>query len=214
MKRMKMTKKYMEKKMNRTEGENGGEDYEECEDSEKKIEEENIKRIKIVMKKMIEFEAADLECNNKLDNHYTIENDKHRKKSNGYTTYEEVHGIVDTGSLRRIDIITFKPGETKGYILDPTIRFETHQNQPEEVNLETRTIYEPTIPYYKTSYKLRDIEVIGLMMDARGTITKQFVSFCHKFGVPRTTIKEISMIALKSSLQILRRYLYFNSNYS
>ncbi|KAJ4438967.1 hypothetical protein ANN_14921 [Periplaneta americana] len=53
-------------------------------------------------------------------------------KSNGYTTYEEVHGIADTGSHRRIDIITFKHGETKGYILDPTIRFETYQNQPEE----------------------------------------------------------------------------------
>ncbi|KAJ4439261.1 hypothetical protein ANN_07381 [Periplaneta americana] len=45
-------------------------------------------------------------------------------KSNGYTTYEEVHGIADTGSHRHIDIITFKPGETKGYILDPTIRFD------------------------------------------------------------------------------------------
>ncbi|KAJ4426626.1 hypothetical protein ANN_26424 [Periplaneta americana] len=47
-------------------------------------------------------------------------------QSNGYTIYEEVHGIADTGSHRRIDIITFKPGEKKGYILDPTIRFETH----------------------------------------------------------------------------------------
>ncbi|KAJ4447070.1 hypothetical protein ANN_09059 [Periplaneta americana] len=100
----------------------------------------------------------------------TLRNSRHHKirsviatclKSNGYTTYEEVHGIADTGSHRRIDIITFKPGETKGYILDPTIRFETHLNQPEEVNLEKRTIYETSIPYYKTSYKLRDIEVIG-----------------------------------------------------
>ncbi|KAJ4450977.1 hypothetical protein ANN_02412 [Periplaneta americana] len=131
-------------------------------------------------------------------------------ESNDYTTYEEIHGIADTGSHRRIDIITFKPGETKGYILDPTIRFETHQNQPEDVNIEKRRIYEPSIPYYKTSYKLMDIEVIGLMVGARGTITKQFVSFCHKFGVPTTTIKEISIIAL----QILRRHLYFNSNCS
>ncbi|KAJ4451552.1 hypothetical protein ANN_03018 [Periplaneta americana] len=72
----------------------------------------------------------------------TLRNSGHHKimsviatclKSNGYTTYEEVHGIADTGSQRRIDIITFKPGEKKKrYILDPTIRFETHQNQPEE----------------------------------------------------------------------------------
>ncbi|KAJ4450329.1 hypothetical protein ANN_01749 [Periplaneta americana] len=103
----------------------------------------------------------------------TLRNSRHHKirsviatclKSNGYTTYEEVQGIADTGSHRRIDIITFKPGETKDYILDPTIRFETHQNQLEEVNLEKSTIYEPTIPYYKTSYKLRDIDVIGSMI--------------------------------------------------
>ncbi|KAJ4440557.1 hypothetical protein ANN_08702 [Periplaneta americana] len=90
----------------------------------------------------------------------TLCNNRHHKirfviatclKSNGYTTFKEVHGIANTGSLRRIDIVTFKPGETKDYILDPTIRFETHQNQPEEVNLEKRAIYEPTIPFYKTS---------------------------------------------------------------
>ncbi|KAJ4449195.1 hypothetical protein ANN_00592 [Periplaneta americana] len=77
----------------------------------------------------------------------TLRNNRHHKirslittylKSNGYTTYGEVHGIADTGSLQHIVIITFKPGETKGYILDPTIRFETHQNQPEEVNPEKR----------------------------------------------------------------------------
>ncbi|KAJ4434799.1 hypothetical protein ANN_23370 [Periplaneta americana] len=44
----------------------------------------------------------------------------------------EVHGIADSGSHRRIDIITFEPGERQVYILDQTIRFGTHQNQPEE----------------------------------------------------------------------------------
>ncbi|KAJ4443655.1 hypothetical protein ANN_05330 [Periplaneta americana] len=130
---------------------------------------------------------SDLFSVNHIQRHYhvlgscpfdeTLRNSRHHKirsviakchKSNAYTTNEEVHGIADTGSLRRIDIITFKPGETKGYILDPTIKFDSHQNQPEEVNLEKRAIHEPTIPYYKTSYKLKDIEVIGLMVGARG----------------------------------------------
>ncbi|KAJ4433037.1 hypothetical protein ANN_15294 [Periplaneta americana] len=57
----------------------------------------------------------------------TLRNSRHHKirsliatclKSNGYITYEEVHGIADTGSLRRIDIITFKPGETDYQIRD------------------------------------------------------------------------------------------------
>ncbi|KAJ4443689.1 hypothetical protein ANN_05364 [Periplaneta americana] len=52
----------------------------------------------------------------------TLRNSRHHKiksviatclQSNGYTIYEGVHRIADTGSHRRIDIITFKPGETK-----------------------------------------------------------------------------------------------------
>ncbi|PSN31982.1 hypothetical protein C0J52_27667 [Blattella germanica] len=48
-------------------------------------------------------------------------------------------------------------------IIDPTIRFEHHTNQPAEVNAEKQNIYNPTIPYYKSQYYLQDITVIGLM---------------------------------------------------
>ncbi|KAJ4426707.1 hypothetical protein ANN_26505 [Periplaneta americana] len=53
------------------------------------------------------------------------------------------------------------------YILDPTIRFETHADQPHEVDSEKKRIYEPTIPFYKDKYSLSHIDVIGLMVGAR-----------------------------------------------
>ena len=37
-------------------------------------------------------------------------------------------------------------------------------------------IYEPTVSYYKTKYKLQEIEVLGLMVGARGTIPGFFVN--------------------------------------
>ncbi|KAJ4436933.1 hypothetical protein ANN_17065 [Periplaneta americana] len=51
------------------------------------------------------------------------------------------------------------------YILDLTIRFETHADQPHEVDSEKKRIYEPTIPFYKDEYSLSHIDVIGLMRD-------------------------------------------------
>ena len=62
---------------------------------------------------------------------------------------EEVHGISSTGSTRRNDIIAIKPPSREGYIIDPTIRFERGEHQPEEVNAEKKFIYEPTINFFK-----------------------------------------------------------------
>ncbi|KAJ4446796.1 hypothetical protein ANN_13494 [Periplaneta americana] len=43
-------------------------------------------------------------------------------------------------------------------------RFETHADQPHEVDSEKKRIYEPTIPFYKDKYSLSYIDVIGLML--------------------------------------------------
>lgn len=47
-----------------------------------------------------------------------------------------VPGLANSGSNRRIDIIAFKPPSKKGFILDPTIRFEISLTQPEEIDIE------------------------------------------------------------------------------
>ncbi|KAJ4429776.1 hypothetical protein ANN_21980 [Periplaneta americana] len=74
-------------------------------------------------------------------------------------------GLATQGSVRRIDIIAIK--NSSAYILDSTIRFETHADRPHEVDSEKKQIYEPTIPFYKDKYSLSHIDVIGVMVGAR-----------------------------------------------
>ncbi|KAJ4431642.1 hypothetical protein ANN_20241 [Periplaneta americana] len=62
---------------------------------------------------------------------------------------QEVQGLATQGSVRRIDIIAIK--NNSAYIFDPTIRFETHADQPYEVDSEKKRIYEPTIPRKSTN---------------------------------------------------------------
>ncbi|PSN37608.1 hypothetical protein C0J52_20084 [Blattella germanica] len=129
---------------------------------------------------------------------------KSRNGNYGYTVFEEVPGIASNGSNRRIDIIAFKPTESHGLILDPTVRFETHEGHPEEVDTEKRSIYEPTVSYYKDKYKLENIHVVGLMVGARGTIPK----FWTSRGLQKSHLLDIAIVALKGSLAILRNHLF------
>ena len=121
-----------------------------------------------------------------------------------------MHGLANDRSSRRIDIIAINRKSNSGTIIDPTIRVETHISQPEEVHIEKSNIYKETVPYYKNKYNLKEINVIGLMVGARGTITTKFVTFCKQYGVTKKTIKQISLSALKDSIKILRNHLYNN----
>ncbi|KAJ4435274.1 hypothetical protein ANN_23852 [Periplaneta americana] len=103
-------------------------------------------------------------------------------RNKGYSVYEEVHGISSEGSNRRIDIIAFKPPSLEGYIIDPTVRFESHEHQPEEVHEEKRNIYEPSISFYKDKYHLESIVITGLMIGALGTIPRFLVDFCKSLA--------------------------------
>ena len=58
-------------------------------------------------------------------------------QKNDHNTYEEVHGVAsvaENDGVRRIDTTDFKPGASEAYITDPTIKFESHVGQVEEVN--------------------------------------------------------------------------------
>ena len=126
----------------------------------------------------------------------------------GFTVFEEVHGLANNGSSRRIDIIAFKPSTGIGMIVDPSVRFESHSGQPKEVDEEKKAIYEPTIEYYKQKYGLTAISVIGLMIGARGTIPK----FLHKFyvdlGLDPKLLYLIAISALRGSIYISRNHLF------
>ncbi|KAJ4428022.1 hypothetical protein ANN_24036 [Periplaneta americana] len=125
-----------------------------------------------------------------------------------YNTFEEVHGLSVTGNTRRIDIIAFKESTRSGYIIDPTVRFETNEEQPVQVDNEKKNIYNPTIPYYLKKYQLKELEVIGLLVGARGTATLFMKDVFKRLGIPTSIIPIVTLAALKGSIDLLNNHLY------
>lgn len=111
------------------------------------------------------------------------------------------------GSNRRIDLIAFNEKSKTGYIIDPTIRFEFDENQSILVDEEKKRIYEPCIPDVKEKLKLKSLEVIGLLIGARGTLTKFFLDFCTKFKI-ENVIENIGIEAIKGSCKIYNNHIY------
>ncbi|KAJ4425443.1 hypothetical protein ANN_28058 [Periplaneta americana] len=64
------------------------------------------------------------------------------RQNASHEVYEEVGCVSCAGSTRRADIIIDQQKD-KGVILDSTIRFEMHEQQPQEVCGEKQVIYEP-----------------------------------------------------------------------
>ncbi|KAJ4445610.1 hypothetical protein ANN_12292 [Periplaneta americana] len=133
-------------------------------------------------------------------------------KDSDYNTFEEVHGLSVTGSTRRIDIIAFKESTRSGYIIDPTVHFETDEEQPAEVDNEKKNIYNLTIPYYLKKYQLKELEVIGLLVGARGTATLFMKDVFKRLGIPTSFIPIVTLAALKGSIALLKNHLYSKSN--
>ncbi|KAJ4449022.1 hypothetical protein ANN_00416, partial [Periplaneta americana] len=129
-----------------------------------------------------------------------------------YNTFEEVHGLSVTGSTWCIDIIAFKESTRSGYIIDPTMHFETDEEQPAEVDNEKKNIYNPTIPYYLNKYQLKELEVIGLLVGARGTATLFMKDVFKRLGIPTSIIPIVTLAALKGSIALLKNHLYSKSN--
>ncbi|KAJ4428926.1 hypothetical protein ANN_25922 [Periplaneta americana] len=76
-------------------------------------------------------------------------------RNKSFEVHEEVHCVVsEGGGIRRADIVALDKTNSKGFILDPTVRFEMSQTQPSEVNKEKQQIYEPTIPYFREKYQM------------------------------------------------------------
>ncbi|KAJ4446821.1 hypothetical protein ANN_13519 [Periplaneta americana] len=97
-----------------------------------------------------------------------------------------------------------------------TDRFETHADQPHEVDSEKKRISEPSIPFYKDKYSLSYIDVIGLMVGARGTIPSFFANkyfscaaqqlnasqSTHRFSFVNHTIKTVNMPKVRHSVNL------------
>lgn len=129
-------------------------------------------------------------------------------KEKGWEVHEEVCGLSDTDSIRRIDIIAIDRLKNVAFIIDPTIRFENSKLQPESVHSEKCKIYEPTIPFYKNKFNLKEIKIIGLFFGARGTLAKKYIDFRKEFKLRQSLDNEIVLKILKSSVYILRHHLF------
>ena len=57
-------------------------------------------------------------------------------------------------------------------IIDSKIRTEQGHQQSKQVDGEKKKVCEPMIPYFLNKYNLETTEVIGLLIEARGTIPK------------------------------------------
>jgi hypothetical protein len=147
-----------------------------------------------------------------------LRNDRHHRirtiiadefrKNKQLEVFEEVTSVADCGSIRRCDIIILDRSKNKGMIIDPTIRFEMDNSQPENTNMEKCDIYNQTLNYYKTKYKILNLEVIGLLIGSRGTIPKFLSDFWTKQNLCQKTLEQISLLAIKSSISILKNHLY------
>ncbi|KAJ4446185.1 hypothetical protein ANN_12878, partial [Periplaneta americana] len=58
-------------------------------------------------------------------------------RNKSFEVHEEVHCVAsEGGGIRRADIVALDKTNSKGFILDPTVRFEMSQTQPSKVNKE------------------------------------------------------------------------------
>ena len=55
--------------------------------------------------------------------------------------YEGVYFVASKGSNRRVDIFAVGHSKKLGYILEHTVRFETYDEQPLDVDMEKKQIY-------------------------------------------------------------------------
>lgn len=129
-------------------------------------------------------------------------------RSKNYKDHEKVFGLSETSRNRRIDIIAIESFHKQAYIIDPTIRFESYLNQSADVHTEKTKIYAPTINFYKTKFNVNSIDIIGLFLGSRGTLTKRYIEFWSKFQLPRSLDKILILKILRSSVSILRHHLY------
>ncbi|KAJ4431103.1 hypothetical protein ANN_19698 [Periplaneta americana] len=111
-----------------------------------------------------------------------------------YEVHQEVHCLIKDVSPRRVDIIAIDRGNGRAIIIDPTVRFETAVEQPVAVHEEKKTIYDPTIEFFRDYYHIQgQIEVFGLLIGARRTIPKFSVECFESFGIPLKFLKFIAI---------------------
>ncbi|KAJ4443032.1 hypothetical protein ANN_04682 [Periplaneta americana] len=84
-------------------------------------------------------------------------------RTKGWIVGEEISCLAENGSTRRVDILAYNADTKQGIIVDPTVRFEVGCHQSAEVHLEKKSIYEPTVNYFKLKYALIHVELTAFL---------------------------------------------------
>ena len=63
------------------------------------------------------------------------------------------------------------------------------------------------IPFFKDKYGLKYIEVKGVFIGARGTISVDFENFRTKFDISKDLRNKVAISVFKSSVQILQHHI-------
>lgn len=76
------------------------------------------------------------------------------------------------------------------------------------MHTEKTSIYQPCEDYFEEKYKLAKVEVIGLPIGARGSISNFFEYFQKKFKLTKDLRRELIISAIRGSCKILHNHLY------
>ena len=106
----------------------------------------------------------------------------------GYECYDEVFAVDNEGTRRFSDIVAFSTKCSTALIIDPTIRYETNdQNQCKLAQQEKQSIYEKCEAYYNSKfshhYGYRKYEIHGLLFGARGAVSDDVLKFFKTFDL-------------------------------
>lgn len=131
----------------------------------------------------------------------------------GYECYDEVFAVDDEGTRRFSDIVAFSTKGSTALIIDPTIRYETNdQNQCKLVQQEKQSIYEKCETYYNSKfshhYGYRKYEIHGLLFGARGTVSDAVLKFFKTFDLNLEDLIPICKQIMIDSIQIINNHIY------
>ncbi|KAJ4441157.1 hypothetical protein ANN_11008 [Periplaneta americana] len=119
-------------------------------------------------------------------------------RNKGWIVEEEISCLAENGSTRQVDILAYNADTKQGIIVDRTIRSEVECHQSAEVHLEKKSIYEPTVNYFKLKYALIHVEVFGLLIGTRGTIPAFFEEFQWQFALPTSLRDDIVIMVVQA----------------
>ncbi|BES95949.1 Hypothetical protein NTJ_08758 [Nesidiocoris tenuis] len=131
----------------------------------------------------------------------------------GWEVHEEIHcrSQDDEGGEqnRRADIVVIDRTQDRAMIIDPTLRWESNADSLDiDIDREKKSIYEPTVPYFREKYGVTNWEVHGLWFGVRGTASPLLRGFFKRFQIANTTLAELCLTVLRDTLHIIHRHLY------